>query len=77
MAAGLPLMFAQSELIFFSLCVNIGSIVLISINSSFLGIKDFLITSDGEVFDNPKYLRKSQSKLKYIQRIMSFTIDSP
>ena len=33
-----------------------------------LGIKDFLITSDGEVFDNPKYLRKSQSKLKYIQR---------
>jgi len=33
-AAGLPLMFAQSELIFFSLCVNIGSIVLISINSS-------------------------------------------
>lgn len=33
-----------------------------------LGIKDFLITSDGEVFDNPKYLRKAQSKLKYIQR---------
>lgn len=33
-----------------------------------LGIKDFVITSNGEVFDNPKYLRKSQSKLKYIQR---------
>lgn len=33
-----------------------------------LGIKDFLITSDGEVVDNPKYLRKSESKLKYIQR---------
>lgn len=33
-----------------------------------LGIKDFLITSDGEVFDNPKYLRKAQSKLKYVQR---------
>lgn len=33
-----------------------------------LGIKDFVITSDGEVFDNPKYLRKSQSKLKYIHR---------
>jgi putative transposase len=33
-----------------------------------LGIKDFLITSDGEVFDNPKYLRKTLSKLKYIQR---------
>src|SRR5690606_18787965 len=33
-----------------------------------LGIKDFAITSEGEVFENPKYLRKAQSKLKYIQR---------
>ena len=33
-----------------------------------LGIKDFAITSDGEVFDNPKNLRKAQSKLKYVQR---------
>jgi putative transposase len=33
-----------------------------------LGIKDFLITSDGERFENPKHLRKAQSKLKYIQR---------
>ncbi|HOD89173.1 MAG TPA: RNA-guided endonuclease TnpB family protein [Bacteroidales bacterium] len=33
-----------------------------------LGIKDFAITSDGEVFENPKYLRKAQSKLKYAQR---------
>lgn len=33
-----------------------------------LGIKDFAITSEGEVFDNPKYLRKAQYKLKYIQR---------
>ena len=33
-----------------------------------LGIKDFAITSEGEVFENPKYLRKSQSKLKYVQR---------
>lgn len=33
-----------------------------------LGIKDFLITSEGEVFENPKYLRKAQSKLKYVQR---------
>ena len=32
-----------------------------------LGIKDFAITSDGEVFPNPKYLRKAQSKLKYVQ----------
>jgi putative transposase len=33
-----------------------------------LGIKDFAITSNGEVFANPKNLRKAQSKLKYIQR---------
>jgi putative transposase len=33
-----------------------------------LGIKSYLITSDGEVLDNPKYLKKSEAKLKYIQR---------
>lgn len=33
-----------------------------------LGIKDFAITSNGEVFSNPKYLREAQSKLKYTQR---------
>lgn len=33
-----------------------------------LGIKDFLITSDGEVVDNPKFLRKAELKLKYTQR---------
>src|SRR5690606_2309914 len=33
-----------------------------------LGIKDFAITSEGEVFENPKYLRKAQSKLRYVQR---------
>ena len=33
-----------------------------------LGIKDFAITSEGEVFKNPKHLRKAQSKLKYVQR---------
>lgn len=36
-----------------------------------LGIKDFAITSDGEVFENPKYLRKAQSRLKYAQRRLS------
>ena len=36
-----------------------------------LGIKDFAITSEGEVFENPKYLRKAQSKLKYVQRTYS------
>lgn len=33
-----------------------------------LGIKSFLVTSDGQEFDNPKYLRVAESKLKYIQR---------
>jgi len=33
-----------------------------------LGIKDFAITSEGIVFENPKNLRKAQFKLKYVQR---------
>lgn len=33
-----------------------------------LGIKSFAITSEGQVFENPKFLRKAQSKIKYIQR---------
>lgn len=36
-----------------------------------LGIKTFLVTSDGEFFDNPKFLRNSLSKLKYVQRKFS------
>ena len=33
-----------------------------------LGIKSFLVSSDGKIFENPKHLRKAQSKLKYVQR---------
>lgn len=33
-----------------------------------LGIKSFLVSSAGESFENPQYLRKAQSKLKFIQR---------
>jgi putative transposase len=33
-----------------------------------LGIKTFIVASDGKGFDNPKFLRKAQSKLKYVQR---------
>ena len=33
-----------------------------------LGIKSFLVASDGATFDNPKYLKKKLSKLKYLQR---------
>lgn len=32
-----------------------------------LGIKTYLVSSDGQEFDNPKFLRKAQSKLKYVQ----------
>lgn len=32
-----------------------------------LGIKTFLAASNGQQFDNPKFLRKSLSKLKYVQ----------
>lgn len=33
-----------------------------------LGIKSFAVTSNGEVFENPKHLKKAQSKLKFVQR---------
>lgn len=36
-----------------------------------LGIKDFVITSDGETISNPKYLRKSEKKLAKLQRQLS------
>jgi putative transposase len=36
-----------------------------------LGIKDFAITSNGDIFSNPKNLIKAQLKLKYLQRKFS------
>lgn len=33
-----------------------------------LGIKDFAVTSEGEVIDNPKFLRKNLERLKVLQR---------
>lgn len=36
-----------------------------------LGIKDFAITSDGEKFENPKFFRKSENRLKMLQRRLS------
>lgn len=36
-----------------------------------LGIKEFLITSDGEMIENPKYLRKSEKKLRKLQKDLS------
>lgn len=36
-----------------------------------LGIKDFAITSNGEKFENPKFLRKSEKRIKMLQRRLS------
>ena len=36
-----------------------------------LGIKQFVITSYGEMIENPKYLRKSMDKLVWLQRELS------
>jgi len=36
-----------------------------------LGLKEFAITSDGEKFDNPRYLAKSTKKLAKLQRQLS------
>jgi putative transposase len=36
-----------------------------------VGLKDFAITSDGEIFGNPKWLRKSEKRLKKLQRDLS------
>lgn len=33
-----------------------------------LGIKTYLVASDGKEFDNPKFLHKAQSRLRYVQR---------
>lgn len=36
-----------------------------------LGLKEFAITSDGEKFNNPKYLKKSLQRLKFLQKSLS------
>lgn len=36
-----------------------------------LGIKEFCITSDGEMIENPKYLRKSEKRLRKLQKDLS------
>lgn len=36
-----------------------------------LGIKEFAITSDGEMVKNPKYLRKSETRLRKLQKDLS------
>lgn len=36
-----------------------------------LGIKEFCITSDGEMIENPKYLRKAEQRLRKLQKDLS------
>jgi putative transposase len=36
-----------------------------------LGVKHLAVSSDEEYFDHPKYLRKSERKLKWLQRMVS------
>ena len=36
-----------------------------------VGLKEFAITSDGEFFSNPKWLRKSEKRLKKLQKDLS------
>ena len=36
-----------------------------------LGIKDLIITSDGQKFENKKFLKKSEKKIKHLQRMYS------
>ena len=36
-----------------------------------LGVKDFVITSDGEVFENKHFFKKQENKIKKLQRQMS------
>jgi putative transposase len=36
-----------------------------------LGIKSFIVTSNGEKFDNPKYLKESLVRLKWLQKQLS------
>lgn len=38
-----------------------------------LGLKEFAITSDGEMIENPKYLRKSEKRLRKLQKDLSRT----
>ena len=36
-----------------------------------LGVKDFIITSDGEVFENKHFFKKSENRIKKLQRRLS------
>lgn len=39
-----------------------------------LGLKSFLVASNGERIDTPKFLRKSENKLKHLQKLLSWKV---
>ena len=41
-----------------------------------LGVKDFVITSDGEVFENKHYFKKNEKQIKKLQRQLSKKVKS-
>jgi len=41
-----------------------------------LGLKEFAITSSGDKYENPKFLRKSEKRLKFLQRSLSRKVKS-
>lgn len=55
-------------------CVDVPEREYISTNNTIgidLGLKEFCITSDGEMISNPKYLAKQQKKLTKLQKELS------
>ena len=59
---------------FVSLCCKVDITQLEKVDSNIgvdLGLKEFVICSSGEVFDNPKWLRKANYRLKLEQRRLS------
>ena len=59
---------------FVSLCCKVDITQLEKVGSNIgvdLGLKEFVICSSGEVFDNPKWLRKANYRLKLEQRRLS------
>ena len=59
---------------YISMLVNTENIQLPKLDTKVgidLGIKEFAITSDGEMFSNPKWLNKSEKRLRKLQKDLS------
>lgn len=59
---------------FISILVDTENFILSSVENKIgidLGIKEFAICSNGDRFDNPKWLRKSENRLRKLQKDLS------